>query len=122
MLTLGAAGELKGEKTVIEEIYYSKCFFEIKLSQGKTVRAYEVGPPDARIDLGIHGTPGVAHIASTSPVDQYSAVLSPLLARDMVVLLPSLDSILRQLLRLLSMACPRIRPRYSATLAVGCLR
>ncbi|ASP89440.1 alpha/beta hydrolase (plasmid) [Sinorhizobium meliloti] len=45
----------------------------VNMSDGRTVRAYEVGPPDVPLVIGIHGTPstGLSHIVNyvaTAPI------------------------------------------------------
>ncbi|WP_136617849.1 MULTISPECIES: alpha/beta fold hydrolase [Mesorhizobium] len=48
--------EVQEEPSFIEK-YLTPRVFEVQMSQGRTVRAYEVGPPDVPVVVGIHGTP-----------------------------------------------------------------
>lgn len=53
-------------QTSFLEEYLTPRVFEVRTLQGGTVRAYEVGPPDVPVVVGIHGTPGtgLGHLAS----------------------------------------------------------
>ncbi|MER9020631.1 alpha/beta hydrolase [Mesorhizobium sp. M0898] len=46
------------------ETYLIPRVFDVPLSEGKTLRAYEIGPPDVPLVVGIHGTPdtGLRHV------------------------------------------------------------
>ncbi|WP_196237496.1 alpha/beta fold hydrolase [Rhizobium leguminosarum] len=47
------------------EAYLKPRIFDVRVSDQQVVRAYEVGPPDVPLVVGIHGTPntGLAHVA-----------------------------------------------------------
>ncbi|RMI14826.1 alpha/beta hydrolase [Sinorhizobium meliloti] len=46
------------------EAHLTPRVFDVQMGEGKTVRAYEVGPPDMPLVVGIHGTPdtGLMHV------------------------------------------------------------
>ncbi|MBY3490103.1 alpha/beta fold hydrolase [Rhizobium laguerreae] len=53
------------QQSIIDE-YLTPRAFEVPMPGGQTVRAYEVGPPDVPLVMGIHGTPstGIGHIVN----------------------------------------------------------
>ncbi|PZV34411.1 alpha/beta fold hydrolase [Mesorhizobium kowhaii] len=53
------------QSTAIDK-YLIPRVFEIQTGQGMTTRAYEVGPPDVPLVIGIHGTPstGLGHVVN----------------------------------------------------------
>ncbi|MES0064104.1 alpha/beta hydrolase [Mesorhizobium sp. M0041] len=53
------------ESSSIEK-YLTPRVFDVQMPGGSTVRAYEVGPPDVPVVIGIHGTPsiGLGHIVN----------------------------------------------------------
>lgn len=59
------SAEATEEQSAIEQ-YLTPRVFEVPMSQGRTVRAFEVGPRDGPLVIGIHGTPssGLAHIVN----------------------------------------------------------
>ncbi|MER9896065.1 alpha/beta hydrolase [Mesorhizobium sp. M0119] len=64
-----SAGSLSGaatEKASAGDAYLTPRVFEVEISGGRTIRAYEVGPPDVPLVVGIHGTPntGLGHIVN----------------------------------------------------------
>jgi len=52
------------KRLTLIETYLKPRVFNVPLSEGKSVRAYEVGPPDMPLVVGIHGTPdtGLRHV------------------------------------------------------------
>ncbi|MBX4917489.1 alpha/beta fold hydrolase [Rhizobium leguminosarum] len=55
------------------EDYLTPRVIYVNMSDGRTIRAYEVGPPDVPLVIGIHGTPstGLSHVVNyvaTAPI------------------------------------------------------
>ncbi|BCG97401.1 hypothetical protein MesoLj131a_62650 [Mesorhizobium sp. 131-2-1] len=67
------------------DTYPTPRVFEVQMSGGGTIRAYEVGPSDAPLVVGIHGTPstGLGHIVDYLACGAVSVAWSPSIGKAM---------------------------------------